>query len=416
MSPFDEYLGKYVADTESPLLYHRWCLIGGVAAMLGRNTWVPFGHNNIYPNQFIMLIGSPGVRKSTAITLVKKLVLAAGFDTIAANRTSKEKFLLDLYGMDEDGNAENGDISTINIFGGNDSDDRPRELLIAADEFTNFAGLGNYEFISLLGELWDCPSEYIVRTKTSHSYKIPEPTISLLGGNTPSGFAAAFPPDMMGQGFFSRMILVNGTSTGKRITIPRAPDVAETEKIVAYLQTIREKVRGAMTFEDEAFEALDYLYQNWVDLEDIRFQHYSSRRLTHLIKLITVCTAMRISTRISREDVILANSILTLTESEMPAAMGEFGKSRHSDVSARVLAILEDSPPLTLREIWKHGLSNDLEKMSQLSEIIQNLAHAEKIQQLGGKFLPKKKAVSGAGKYVNLSLLQEWKERQGEIK
>ncbi|MFK5283171.1 hypothetical protein ACI3PL_26730, partial [Lacticaseibacillus paracasei] len=78
----------------------------------------------------------------------------------------------------------------------------PAESFIAADEFNNFIGLGNTDFISILGELWDYEGVYDYRLKNSKSVFIPYPTISILGGNTPTGFSQAFPPESIGQGFF----------------------------------------------------------------------------------------------------------------------------------------------------------------------------------------------------------------------
>ena len=102
----------------------------------------------------------------------------------------------------------------------------PHEMYIAADEFTNFSGAGNYEFFSLLGELWDCPDTLPVRTKNSKSFTINQPVVNIIAGNTHAGFAAAFPPDIMGQGFLSRMILVFGEQGSTRITFPTKPPAA----------------------------------------------------------------------------------------------------------------------------------------------------------------------------------------------
>ena len=92
---------EYVRDTEPPLIYHRWSLIAAVGAFLGRRYYMPFGDGRIFPNQYVMLIGNPGTRKSTAIKTSKKLLSSAGYDMFAAEKTTKEKFLQDLAGMDE---------------------------------------------------------------------------------------------------------------------------------------------------------------------------------------------------------------------------------------------------------------------------------------------------------------------------
>lgn len=350
-----------------------------------------------------MLIGSPGARKSSAINIAKGLLRESGFTRIAEGKTTKEKFLLDLYGAEDESEKQLGLVSLLD---GCD-DESPHEMYIAADEFTNFSGAGNYEFFSLLGELWDCPKHLPVRTKNSKSFTIQQPVINLLAGNTHAGFAAAFPPDIMGQGFLSRMILIYGEQRSERITFPSKPPAELTRKLASYLSEVRLKIHGEATLTKDAITAIDYLYQNSVELEDSRLKHYSSRRIVHLIKLCLVNAAMRLSTEITEADVTLANTVLSWAEDGMPRALGEFGKSKHSDVTARILETLSTtSEPLTIHELWKRT-STDLEKFQQLPDIITGLVQADKIQRAGAGFLLKVAKRKESGKYLDYSLLKE---------
>jgi energy-coupling factor transporter ATP-binding protein EcfA2 len=402
---YDTYLEEYVAGTESPTIYHRWCLISAVSALLGRNFYFPYGHFTIYPNQFCMLIGSPGARKSSAINIAKRLLKDSGFDRVAEGKTTKEKFLLDLYGApdDTDGKALTGLAALLD----SSTDESPHEMYIAADEFTNFSGAGNYEFFSLLGELWDCPNTLPVRTKNSKSFTIHQPVVNIIAGNTHAGFAAAFPPDIMGQGFLSRMILIYGEPSSVRITFPKMPPPELQSKLVEMFRNIRLQIHGEATLTDGAIKAIDYLYQNHEDLPDARLKHYSTRRIVHLIKLCLVNAAMRLSTEITQEDVVLANTILSWAENGMPRALGEFGKSKHSDVAAKILEALSTATtPLTIHDLYK-VVATDLEKYQQLPELVASLVQADKIQRVGIGFLLKLAARKESGKYLDYSLLKE---------
>src|SRR6478735_6181970 len=205
---------EYVKKSESPIIFHRWSLISAVSVWLGRSCWLPFGPSRIFPNQYIMLIGNPGARKSTAIKGVKRILSSAGFNSFSAEKTTKEKFLMDLQGdADEHSNGE----QVINLFGGSGASGLPREVFIPADEFNEFTGSGNVEFLSMLGALWDWDDPnvpYKNRVKNSKSVEIYQPTVNILAGNTHSGFAEAFPVQILGQGFMSRLILVHAEPTG----------------------------------------------------------------------------------------------------------------------------------------------------------------------------------------------------------
>lgn len=393
----DEFLSSYLAyasDTEVPAIFHRWAAISSIGAFLGRRYYFSHGHFEINPNIYCMLIGSPGTRKSTAIKLIKKLIKTAGYDTIAADKTTKEKFILDLSGESDGAEftpVKSGkqveDFLSQNLWGSEeDTSTRPdAEMFIMADEFNDFFGNGNVEFISLLGTLWDYSGVYSNRIKNGKSVSIHNPTVSILGGNTPTGLSLAFPPEILGQGFFSRLLFIYGEPNGKRITFPKSPDPADTARLVEQLRKIRATCNGSATLTPGAEGLLDKIYKANLRVPDVRFESYSTRRFSHLLKLCLVTSASRCSTTITERDVIYANTLLHHAEYFMPKALGEFGKAKHSDISHKIIQLVErDFVVLSFKDIWKH-VSSDLEKMQDLTTLLQNLVAAEKLQSIPGK-------------------------------
>jgi len=75
----------------------------------------------------------------------------------------------------------------------------------------------------------------------------------------------------------------------------------------------------------------------------------------------------------------------------MPKALGEFGKAANSDVTHKVMGIIDAAhAPLGMQAIWK-CVHTDLAKLPALVEILGNLQVADKIQVVQGGYLPKKK-------------------------
>lgn len=433
-SLFDMYF-QYVEDTEAPLPFHRWSLIAGIGAILGRDFYFPFGDSRIFPNCYIMLVGNPGTRKSSAIKGVKKLIARAGYKHFAAEKTTKEKFLLDLEGLPEEpisnstygvkngsrtrgGSRRDLGISPEDVLAALDlsdgetvSDRTPRESFVCADEFNEFTGSGNLDFFSLLGALWDWDDEhstYRYRLKNSKSLSIYQPTISILGGNTHTGIQTGFPPETVGQGFMSRLLLIHGEPSGKKITFPKKPPEELGARICEFLGKIKETVKGQAELTPDAGRSLDTIYRSWKDLEDYRFKNYSTRRFTHLIKLTLICAASRLSTKIDAQDVLLANTLLSYIEHSMPKALGEFGKSKNSEAAQAVMARLyEATQPVKFEELWK-VVSRDLDKRDQLSDILSGLTAAGKVQAMQGHgFLPKMKPANRSAVFVDFKLLKE---------
>jgi len=432
---FFELYFRFQRGTEPPLIYHRWSAITCLSAYLGRQFWMPFGENRIFPNCYTMLIGHPGARKSTAIKLAKKLFSAAGYSSFAAEKTSKEKFLLDLEGLTEEDfksavgirrHRKSTGLTSEELhealFGKDTSDaiKEPKEVFIVADEFNEFVGSGNLEFLSLLGMLWDWDDpkdDYEFRLKNSKSVSIFQPTITILSGNTHAGFVEAFPPQAIGQGFLSRLILVYGEPSGKKIYKPPPPDLELRQRLIDHLQEIKKKIHGEATCTPDADRALETIYLSWKDLEDGRFKHYSNRRYTHLLKLSVLMAAFRLSTEVAVQDVLYANTILTFTEMDMPKALGEFGKSKDADVAGRIMqALYETNSPLSISTLLRI-VKNDLDKASQLGDILVKLQNSGQVQMIPGQgYMPKQRQLDSKAAYVDMQLLQEYTSKHGMIR
>lgn len=375
------YAGAGVS--EPPIIFHRWGCTSIIGALLGRQFSFPFGHSQIFPNQYITFMGPPGARKSTAINIASKLVKSAGYTRFAADKVSKEKFLIDMNsydtGMDEE------DLAALTL-------DEPAEVFIVAEEFTDFVGSNNMEFLTMLTKLWDCPSEYTNPKIHGASAIINEPTVNILAGNTAQGFALAFPPEALGNGFLSRMLFIQGETTGRKVTFPPPPDELLKEYLVNHLKEIKAKVKGQAYLSHITRSLCDKLYASFVDIDDSRFKHYSTRRFTHLLKLALIIAASDLRTEVREEDCLKANTMLHYAEVVMPKALGEFGKSKYSDVANQILDLLSKAKlPMNMRDIWVK-VNKDLSKIQELGEVLKNLLHANKIQvvKVAGKegYLP----------------------------
>lgn len=372
-----------------------------------------------------MLVGEAGSRKTTCIKHAAKFLTLAGYKSIAADKTSKEKFLLDLEeGIDKGKNSnERLDVTkglkknpTMRELFGEEHSTEPALCLIAADEFNNFMGHSNVEFIDLLTNLWDFEGVYENRIKNGRSVRILDPTISIMGGNTSVGISMAFPKEVIGQGLFARVILVYSDPSGKRISFPKLPDPERIAALVQQLIRIKAFIKDEIIIEPSAMRALDEIYTQWKDIDDVRFKSYSNRRFTHLLKLCLICAASCEQATIDTEVVEYANSILHYTEHFMPKALGEFGKARNSDVVAKIIGILEgaETPLDITKHIWPL-VRRDLDSPKQLSEILQNLHAAGKIQTIGKiGVLLKKDPPTFKFPWCRVNLLREYLENQAK--
>ncbi len=388
---FDLYFA-YVGKTECPRVFHRWTAISCVSALIGRDIFMPFGHSEIYPSVYVMLMGAPGTRKSTAIKIGQKLVQTIGYDHFSADRTSKEALWLDMQSEQEKNMeaylGEGLEELEINI---------PTELYIVADEFNDFMGVRNEEFQTALTKMWDSLPEYKTRVKNSASASIYKPTVNILGGNTPSGLSKGFGVEAINGGFFSRVLFIHAEATGIKIAFPESPPGDIKLQLLSRLRRVAD-LEGGIQLSTETKQLLSSIYHKYPGIPDRRFNYYQTRRHTNLLKLCIVMAATRNTLALSVEDVIKANTLLHVTELQMPQAFGEFGLAKNAEVTNTVMEIIRTATkrgkPISAHDIWKQ-VYQDLSDQKDLSQILSGLVKADKVQQaragVGTGFLLKQK-------------------------
>jgi len=387
---------NYIGDTEAPLIYHRWCAISIVAALLGRNVYFPFGHSRIYPNMYIMLEGNPGARKGTALKPARNLLKGIEFAKLAPDRLSAERFIAEMQLLNQPETIDGIEFEKLNF-------ETPSEIYVMAAEFQDFIGTANISFIVLLTNLWDNLDEYKHPKLHGKSVYVYAPTVNLIAAANQQSIAQSLPIEAIGQGGTSRIILVHGEPTGKQITFPKPVSQQAKLEMESLLKHIQENMHGEITISSSARHLLDRVYKEYCYLDDFRFNHYNTRRFDHILKLCIVFAAMDCLLEIQPQHVLQANTLLHATEQRMGKALGQFGKGKHSDVANACVEFIKtnltrNKRPATVREIWKQ-VDTNLNKFEELAEILRNLEAAEKIQikELAGRrgYVPLTKIMNG---------------------
>lgn len=379
------YLG-YVEDTESPRLFHAWAALSGISACLKRKVWMPFGPFKIYPNMFVFLVGAPGVKKSSAISIMTKLLedysdVRFGPSDTAGQRQGLLAALRNSDDEEEQQELEEQlkamttfDVESLgNVELNLQSPAEKHALYVASEELTSFLGVKSLELITCIGDLWDNKSVYEYRLKNS-LFKVDQPTLSLIGGTTPTNISTAFPQEAIGQGFMSRTIMVHGADRYKSIPRPKELPGDLRMWLGTAMQQACNFAPGPVVETEEAGEYIDALYEYSPRINDARFVHYSERRQQHKLKVALCLAVARGSTRIELCDVQDAHALLTETERHMARALGEYGLSALSIAKQRIVEFVEHSKQRVTSEMIRKQLLRDIKTtdfataMSDLTE------------------------------------------------
>jgi hypothetical protein len=365
--------------TGIPNQYTRWAFISIVAAAMGRRRWIEFGHDTIYPNLYVIFIDKPGTSKSRAIVGARKYLEAAGYRKFSADKTSRAQFLTDLAKSNQMDDYADDTVDDIMIGG----DETPCEVYVCQDELSAFLGQKDYDFLETITAMWDTSKDVFRGSyKTVSSYEIYKPVLNLIGGTTPTKMTDVLGENAIGGGLLSRMIVVNAPLVTTQFNWPQTGGIGLDETIKKELARIL-MLEGPLRVPDKTKRFIERLWNSTPALADRRFAYYNSRRNIQLLKLCINICAQENYDELSIDVVRQANAVLYAAEIRMPSGIGEFGRSRNSDLHQLIMEEISNSrEPVDPRVLYKR-LATELDGgFPELVNQLHVLADASKIQAI----------------------------------
>jgi len=355
---------KFVEETEPPYTYKEWVGISVIASALRRKCYLKWGHDTLYPNMFVVLVGPPGkCRKGTAMGVGKAMLKEVGIQ-LAADSITREGLIREL----SKATKADPDSTGKNIV-------MHSSLTVYSPELTVFLGYNNLNFLSILTDWFDCANTWEYTTKNMGQDNIKGVWLNLIGATTPELIQSALPKDAIGGGFASRVIFVYEENKEKVVPFPLiSPALAKLHRdLIEDLDAIA-SMHGEFSITPEFMS----LYADWYmahsekpPFNDLRFAGYNERRPTHLRKLCIILSAsMRTDRIIDGEIFHRAISILDKVEMKMPMTFRGYGKSSMADVMANMMRTIATQGTVSKRTLLQL-FYNDLEGERQLDLIIQ---------------------------------------------
>jgi len=272
----DGFLREYVDFvrplSEAPVQFHIACGLILIAAVCKRNISFQFGACAIYPNLYLLIIGKSGIsRKSTALSPAIKLLRSIDPDVFIGHLMSLESLYKAL-------SESSHKLGIYNEF----------RSLIENTKKTYGEGL-----ISVLTELWDCPSFLKINLKkvaSDESY-IDEPSFSILAATT-IDWLQVKEGDILG-GFMGRFLpIMANTNREKLIAIPPKMCAEKFDHLKGRLDAISKQV-GFFEITKGGEEIITKIYAEIMkELDNLPnkeiFESYWSRIEPHILKLAMI--------------------------------------------------------------------------------------------------------------------------------
>ena len=182
----DGYL-EFVKHTEPPLSYHIWTALGVISAALERKVHMKWGHETIYPNQYIVLVGPAGMsRKGVALSIgedfLSRLEIPMG-----SQKLSKEAFY----------RAMNKSVRSY-VDGDTGKLEYHSSMVTISKELIVFMGSKDSDFLAALTDLYDSHARWTYETKNMGVDRLIGVCFTMLGGTTPELFNVMLPTEALG--------------------------------------------------------------------------------------------------------------------------------------------------------------------------------------------------------------------------
>jgi hypothetical protein len=309
-----EWYDEFTKGVEIPLSYSIFSGLCAVGASLGRRVYLRMGHFNIWANYCIILIGPPGLKKTTAGDISSKLIRESMLCPCLADQVTPERMITVL--------KESG------------------HHFIYAGEMAVFFGKQKYNegLVTKMLRILDSPAEYIAETQTREQEVLKDLAVTFLGCTTPSLLSHSMPEEVMSGGFLSRFLLVPEKDTHREFHIPLEPPEAMRVKLMRQLERLK-GMAGEMSLSAEA----DSWLKEWYHQHKLKMRMISDESMvdvlvrtpTHMLR-----TAMLVHL-VQCDSFAICRSCL--------------------ETASKLVAYLGESAPRTVQAIKQTSVANDMD-------------------------------------------------------
>lgn len=382
-------------NNEAPPTYHLYASLVALASIVSGKVWLDLGLFSIRPNLYVILTGPPGVKKTTAMAITKRLLRELGGGVpLSAEAETKEALTLAMAAKSRVCQLTPGVVPK--NFGPLD-EDRSKFLFspmtVCVTEFSQFVGTSSAShMLDFLTTIYDEES-YTNSTKGKGTDKIPMPYLNLLGCTVPDWITARLKEDVITGGFSRRAIFVYETSTGLRIPIPTVS--AEMESAWTRLVDTSRKllaIKGPYQWGENAKDFYCDWYTNLKKPDDPLLEGWYNSIHIQMLKISMLISAsewdFQSQHTIEIPHMQMSMELLTIIESNIPKVFKGVGRNELFGISNKIVELLDRSPDKQLPERFvKKELFREA-NIDEISKIILHLLAIRTIIRVSGTLRP----------------------------
>lgn len=329
-----DWLGAFLdltAKLESPLEYLQWSGLSTIAAVAQRKIYMEstafFAHTNMY----VVLVGPPGSKKSTAIRAGKKLLKKVPGINMSGDAPSVVGLMKDFADIAQK------DHQSLNAF---------------ISEFSSLFENATETMTGFLTAFYDGDDDYIKRTRVGGKEHIPFPWLNLIAGTTPTWLGDNLQKSAVEGGLVARTLYIYSDEIILQSPFPKyTPELRKLEEYLTHDLAHISVRQGEFAFEGgEDGDAYQWYAKWYLDrarfpkVSDNRTAGYFVRKPIHLLKVaMALSLAKSDDLQLSVENLQIALAFLDRIEPGMSRAFSAVGGNMYATEIERVERILRQA-------------------------------------------------------------------------
>lgn len=391
----------YSSGNEAPDAFHQWGAYAVLAACCGPNLWKDMGTiGNIQPNLYIMFVGPPGIKKSTAKDIARRLVGKIHTPKhplpMAPASSSKEAFVEFMAGhKDKQGNRVPSPC--LMTYKWNDKPRTYTKAAIFSDEFVNLVQVGGdpLAWIQLLTEIYNPQPAFDAATVSRGSVNLPYPYITLLGCMTPELTRSLINENALSGGFSRRTLYIFANKNSKPVPEPIiTPEQQEAEQVLIEQGRRIQSLVGKFEFSQLGKKLYNEWYaENFHELESSTSAAQQNFLQSKSVQVIKVAMLSRLSHSdelvLDEEDMTLAIALVTEAQQHIDTVFAGVGRNPQAATMAGIQQFIRfqcERPPhyVTRKKVYAAFLTHASTK--DIDSLIDQMTAIEQIRQASFKF------------------------------
>lgn len=384
--------------TDSPDQYLIWSALSLIGATLKNKVWHEIGTYIVYPNQFIILVGPPGVGKGTAMALISDIIKENKLNPLVntlSDRITAEKIIQQIAaGWQVAPSFRNQQL----VVGQMD-----HNCLIFSSEIRVLLGASEW-MLEFLEEAWS-RTTFEYQTKNQGSASIDSMCCSLLAASVPDFLRNANKQVRMviSGGFSSRCLFIYADQPSKDLPFPKA--LKKNPKSKALYDDLVADLKDIAAMHGEFIITPDarILFEDFLKKNRIAAQHDDNEAIANFrarIKAHTLKVSMALSASRSSDLIIsqldMANSIHEMQKIlvTLERLFRGAGDSLDAENITRVQNLIEKRGAVSKKEIlqalWRHFSTETLDRILYILVTIEFCEPVSIGKQTLYRHIPKK--------------------------